>query len=189
LRAAYAQGGEKKAAPIATAYLDRFKNDRTALRDAAVVAMLFGDVDRSTAIEKQIVDSGRGESLDYNQLAWAALMAGKVTTATLELANRGMLVGNNDATGLMHTLAAVDAELDKPAEARATLLQRITALGEDEPDDNDWYVFGRIAECYGLSQEAASMYRRLERPKNELAILASSYALAQKRLKAIDGAK
>jgi len=185
LQAACASGGEKEASRIAAAHLDRFKNDTGALRSAALAEMSCGDAERSIAIEKQIVDSGRGLADDYNELAWAALMAGRVTPATLELANRGMLLANSASTALMHTLAAVDAELDKPAEARATLLQRIDAMGEEEPDDDDWYVFGRIAESYGLNQEAAAMYRRLERPKNELSIPASSYALAQKRLKAM----
>jgi len=62
-------------------------------------------------------------------------------------------------------------------------------LGEDEADDNDWYVFGRIAESYGLKDEAASMYRRLERPRNERLIPSSSYPLAQKRLRVIAAAK
>jgi hypothetical protein len=68
-------------------------------------------------------------------------------------------------------------------------LQRITVLGEDELDDNDWYVFGRIAESYGLDKDAVTMYRRLRRPKNEQAIASSSYALAQRRLKLIDAVK
>lgn len=80
---------------------------------------------------------------------------------------------------------AVEAELDKPAEARASLLQRMTGMGEDEPDDNDWYVFGRIAECYGLQQEAAGMYHRVQPPRNTLTVADSSYALAQRRLKSM----
>jgi hypothetical protein len=116
-------------------------------------------------------------------------MAGKVTPATLELANRGMMISNNKDASLLHTLAALQAELDKPSEARASLLQRIAALGEDEPDDNDWYAFGRIAEPYGPKRDAAAMYLRLERPKNEQAIPSSSYALAQRRLKSMNLAR
>jgi hypothetical protein len=63
----------------------------------------------------------------------------------------------------------------------------MNALSEEEPGDEDWYVFGRIAESYGLSQDAGTMYRRLRRPRNEHAVAASSYALAQKRLKFIEG--
>jgi tetratricopeptide (TPR) repeat protein len=185
LRAAYAAGGRSAANAILSANLQRFTQDVEGLRSAATIAMIFGDTERSGALEKQIVDSGRGTANDFNQIAWGDLMAGKVTAATLESANRGMLIANNQSTGLMHTLAAVYAELGKESDARATLLQRMAALKAAEPDDDDWYVFGRIAEQYGLQDAAAGMYRRLARPANELAIPASSYALARKRLQAM----
>jgi hypothetical protein len=57
--------------------------------------------------------------------------------------------------------------------------------GADEPDDEEWYVFGRIAEQYGLLEEAEAMYRRLAKPKNEAVIADTSYGLAQRRLKAM----
>jgi len=189
LRAAYAAGGQKEADRIATTNLDRFKNNVVALRGVAVTAMVFGDTTRSNEIEKHLIDSGRAQANDYNQLAWGDLMAGKTTASTLEIANKGMLLGGNESTGMMHTLAAVDAELGKEAEARAVLLQRMKLLGQPEPDDDDWYVLGRIAEQYGLTEEAAGMYRKLEKPTNELMVAASSYALAQRRLRAIETAK
>jgi tetratricopeptide (TPR) repeat protein/transglutaminase-like putative cysteine protease len=184
LRSAYALGGKEAADRIANANLARFKNNMGALRSAAATALSYADTERAIAIEKQIVDSGRGEVRDYNELAWADVVAGKVTAATLETANRGTMLGNNSSTALMHTLASVEVELGKTAEARAALLQRIDADGEDEPDDNDWYVFGRIAEEYGLADEAAAMYRRLRKPK-DTAIASSCYALAQRRLGAM----
>jgi hypothetical protein len=58
-------------------------------------------------------------------------------------------------------------------------------LAQDEPDDSEWYVFGRIAENFGLSEEATAMYRRLIKPSNERLIASSCYALAQQRLKAM----
>jgi len=185
VRTAYAAGGRKEADRVMNANLDRFKNDVDALRGVAVAAMSFGDADRSTVLEKQIVDSGQGQASDYNQIAWGDLMAGKVTAETLSIANKGVLLAGNESSSLLHTLAAVDAELGKESEARTTLLQRMKVLGSPEPDDEDWYVFGRIAEQYGFNQEAASMYRRLAKPQNELAIPATSYGLAQKRLAAM----
>ena len=189
LRAAYAAGGRQEADRIVHDNLDRFKNNVVALRGVAVTAMVFGDTNRSNEIEKQLIDSGRGQASDYNQLAWGDLMAGKATASTLEIANKGMLLGGNGSTGMMHTLAAVDAELGKEAEARAILLQRMKLLGTPEPDDDDWYVLGRIAEQYGLTNEAAGMYRKLEKPAVELSVAASSYALAQRRLKALETEK
>src|SRR5437868_9100180 len=76
MRAAYAAGGKKEADRIVSANLERFKNDVNGLRAVAVAAMTFGDTDRSTVIEQQIVDSGQGQASDYNQIAWGDLMAG-----------------------------------------------------------------------------------------------------------------
>ena len=54
-----------------------------------------------------------------------------------------------------------------------------------EPDDSCWYVFGRIAEQFGLADAARDYYGRLERPKTDRSIAVSSYTLAQKRLKGL----
>jgi len=189
LRAAYAAGGNSEASRIADAHLNRFKTNPVALRDAANIAEAFGDAERAMALSRQVIDSGRAQFGDYNSLAWAAIMAGKVDASTLETANRGAMLSNNKSAAVLHTLAAVEAELDRPAEARATLLQRMAQAGEDEPDDNDWYVFGRIAESYGLNEEAGGMYRRAQRPRNEEGLAASSYALAQHHLKSLAPAR
>jgi len=182
LKSAYASGGKKEAERIAGANLERFASNLDARRMAAAVAMHFGDTDRSNAMTQQIIDSGRGQAVDYNQLAWGQLMAGKATSTSMEMANKGILLDGNESLGLMHTVAAVDAELGKETDARQILLQMMKQESADEPNDNEWYVFGRIAEQYGLVMEAAGMYRKLEKPKEDFSIPASSYALAQKRL-------
>ena len=94
-------------------------------------------------------------------------------------------MGGKESTALLHTLAAVAAEIGREGEARTTLLERMKLEGADEPDDAEWYVFGRIAEQYGLGSDAETMYRKLSKPKDESAIPVSSYALAQRRLKAM----
>lgn len=184
LRSAYASGDRKAADRILDANLPRFKDDIAALRMVASVALGFGDADRCIAITKAIVDSGRAEATDYNQLAWADLVAGKVTAASIETASKGITPAN-PSPAILHTLAAVAAEIGRGSDARATLLQRMKLEGADQPDDEEWYVFGRIAEQYGLLDEAETMYRRLTKPKNEAAIPATSYGLAQRRLKAM----
>jgi hypothetical protein len=154
-----------------------------ALRAIAGVAMGFGDVETSAKLTRQIIDSGRATPGDYNQIAWGDLMSAKTGPASLEAANQGVLMmGNRATSGLLHTLAAVDADIGKETEARAVLLQHMKLDGSPEPLDADWYVFGRIAEEYGLTKDASAMYRRLERPKTDLGLAASSYALAQRRL-------
>jgi len=59
-------------------------------------------------------------------------------------------------------------------------------LNLDEPNDVYWYAFGRIAEQYGEREIAITDYRKLEKPKEPLAIPTSTYRLAQMRLKALN---
>jgi hypothetical protein len=59
-------------------------------------------------------------------------------------------------------------------------------LNLDEPNDDYWYAFGRIAEQYGERDTAVSDYRKLEKPKNAMMIPTSSWQLAQNRLKAME---
>jgi hypothetical protein len=40
------------------------------------------------------------------------------------------------------------------------------ALNLDEPDENYWYAFGRIAEQYGEHDAAIANYARVTKPKN-----------------------
>jgi hypothetical protein len=65
------------------------------------------------------------------------------------------------------------------------LLRAMDDLNLDEPDDDYWYAFGRIAEQYGERDAAISDYRKLEKPKEATMIPTSSWQLAQNRLKAM----
>ena len=56
----------------------------------------------------------------------------------------------------------------------------------DKPNDAYWYAFGRIAEQYGEREIAIADYRKLEKPKQLLAISSSTWRLAQMRLKAMN---
>jgi transglutaminase-like putative cysteine protease/tetratricopeptide (TPR) repeat protein len=189
LQGAFIAGGMREAESVIDANLSRFDQDLDALRAIASTAMVFGDTDRSIALTQKVIDAGQAKAEDFNRIAWSELMASKVTQTTLELSNRGMLLANSASTGLMHTLAAVDAELDREGDARQTILQRMKALGGGEPDDDEWYVFGRIAEQFGLNDAARSMYNKLQRPPNELFVAVSSYGLAQRRLRVLDSTR
>ena len=54
--------------------------------------------------------------------------------------------------------------------------------GQEEPEGNTWYVFGRIAEQYGIRDAALADYRRVEKPDIEEGIATTSWALAQRRI-------
>jgi hypothetical protein len=57
--------------------------------------------------------------------------------------------------------------------------------GLDEPDENCWFVLGRMAEQYGLFDVARDAYRRIPKQTEEAGVFDSVYQLAQKRLKGL----
>jgi tetratricopeptide (TPR) repeat protein len=77
------------------------------------------------------------------------------------------------------------AETGKTKEAHDLLLRAMDELNLDEPDDDYWYAFGRIAEEFGERETAIADYRKLQKPKIAIAIPTSSFQLAQNRLKAM----
>jgi hypothetical protein len=65
-------------------------------------------------------------------------------------------------------MSALMAEIGKTAEARALSLRAMDLRELDEPNDACWYVFGRIAEQFGLSEVALEDYARIVRPADLL---------------------
>jgi tetratricopeptide (TPR) repeat protein len=120
---------------------------------------------------------------DWNEYGWIALVAGDLTPEKVEAVRRG--VGNTNVAPILHTLASLAAEVGKGSEAREQVLGAMANWGFDEPDDACWYVFGRIAELYGVKDAAITYYSKLTAPKEVEDSNISTYALAQRRLKAL----
>jgi hypothetical protein len=83
--------------------------------------------------------------------------------------------------GSVHTLAAVQAETEKLKEARAGLLRYLGSA--DAPNDQVWYLEGRIAEALGLKDVAAGLYNRI--PKAQHPVGDGAYDIEQVRLKVL----
>jgi DNA-binding SARP family transcriptional activator len=79
--------------------------------------------------------------------------------------------------------------MGKTKEAREVLIHAMDLLDLDQPDENYWYAFGRIAEQYGERDVALADYARVTKPKRTVEILDSSYQLAQIRLKSLRSEK
>jgi len=94
----------------------------------------------------------------------------------------------HDSPAILHTLACLYAETGKTKEAHDLLLRAMDELNLDEPNDDYWYAFGRIAEQLGELDVAIADYRKLEKPKIAMAIPTSTYQLAQNRLNAMRAA-
>jgi len=167
-------------AKLANARLTRFPKDDDALRALGGAAMNRGDYASCDKYYRQVIEELRPSASDYNNIAWNALLSGVNLDRALDEARQAMqLPGAGPA--LLHTLASLYAETGKSLEAREALLQSMDDAGRDEPADHDWYVLGRIAENYGATDAALAAYKRVEKPKTDLA--SSTYVLAARRIK------
>jgi tetratricopeptide (TPR) repeat protein len=164
--------------------------DDTDIRRAFIyTAVAREDYARAHELGRKLVEDGKAEGQDLNGVAWNALFTGKVSQEDLEAATKSAQVTQNSSAGILHTLGCVYAEMGKTKEAREVLVQAIDLLGMDDLDANYWYGFGRIAEQYGETEAASADYEKAKKPKDDLQVPGSSYALAQKRLAAMKSAK
>ena len=129
-------------------------------------------------------DLGKENAELLNGLAWYALFTGKVTDDDVATAMKATQM-QKDAPYILHTLACLYAETGKTKEAHDLLLRAMDDWNLDEPNDEVWYVLGRIAEQYGERDIAIADYRKLKKPKEILAVPTSTWRLAQMRLKAM----
>ena len=165
--------------------LERMPGDVDALRARSYNAVARGNYAEAHAAFERLVADGKAEPSDLNGVAWEALFTGKIEASDIESALKGAQLSNNSAA-ILHTLGCAYAEVGKTKEAREVLVQAMDKLDLDEPDDNYWYAFGRIAEQYGERKTAMHNYNRVEKPKRAVEIPNSSYRLAQLRLAAME---
>ena len=134
-------------------------------------------LDQAHAVMLDLLETGDAHAGHYNDLAWVELFLGSHQEA-LEHA----LKSNEMQTAGpgLHTLACVYAELGRVDEARRTLEQLASYRKDGELLSVDWYVVGRIAEHFGLAEEARRAYRKVEKPEKPWPV--STYELAQRQL-------
>lgn len=173
-----------EAIALADARLKLFDGDADALQAKMRVEVGRGNYAAARAWAQKLIDQGKGDANLLNSMAWFALYTGKVEQADIATATKATQM-DRDNPAILHTLACLYAETGKTKEARDLLVRAMDELNLDEPDDDYWYAFGRIAEQYGERGVAITDYRKLEKPKTALAIPASTYQLAQNRLKAL----
>jgi tetratricopeptide (TPR) repeat protein len=140
-----------------------------------------GKVKEARATLAKLIDLGRADAQAYGNCAWYDLVLGKATDKTLEYASRAVQMTNFGTANVLHTLAAVYAELDKPEEAKQSLDKLLELREHGTPDEVDYYVIGRIAESYALKSAAQKAYAKVK--KSEKDHPTSTYRLVQQRLK------
>ena len=170
--------------------LQRFADDPWALRLLAEEAEYSsGDLSEAEARLRQIVQSGKAGAGDFNELAWLLLERGQVNDEALEYGQRAVTLSDYEQPAYLHTLASLYAEMGRTAEAYRILLQSLGARPGEAPGPDDWYVFGRLAEHYGLPDVARKYYKKVVPPKSPQAEPMSAHSLALRRLSALGDEK
>lgn len=181
-------GRYDEADAVAQIRLKRNPGDMPAMRSLAFNAQARGDYTKENIAWQKLIADGQPEAVDLNNASWSALFTGKVQSADVENALKANEL-DKDSPGYLHTLGCVYAEIGKTKEAREVLIQSMDAYDLDEPNENFWYAFGRIAEQYGERDVAVAYYKRVSKPEEAYQLNTSAYRLAQIRLADLENQK
>lgn len=166
--------------------LARLPEDPEVLSLVATSRLLLGDREGAERAMRRVVAAGRATPGVYNDAAWLTLFRGGASSESLGWARRAVEGGQGDAHAALNTLAAVYADLGRPAEARDVFLRSL----EDGRalEGADWYVHGRIAEGWSLPEAARAAYARVQPELVEGAEDPSgAHVLARRRLALLAG--
>jgi tetratricopeptide (TPR) repeat protein len=167
---------------IADERLKLFEGDADALQAKMRIEVSRGNYAAARVWIQKLIDQGKGDANLLNSMAWFALYTPKIDQSDVEVAVKATQM-DRDNPSILHTLACLYMETGKTKEAHDLLLRAMDELNLDEPNDDYWYAFGRIAEIYGEREIAIADYKKLEKPKLAMTISTSTYQLAQNRLK------
>jgi tetratricopeptide (TPR) repeat protein len=175
----------------AWAILERLKRSRP--QDGSIAIMEAdlagesGDYATADRLLGEILKKNPEDAWALNTVAWNKLFfenrSEEDAAKMLEHSQAAVRADGTPAHDDLHTLASVQAELNDPIQAMFTLRDAVTASANGEPDHVDWYVVARVAEHYGLPDEARRLYRLVEDEKSSKN---DTYELAQRRLRKLD---
>jgi len=165
--------------------LQRLPDDVDAIRAMFRVGMAKYDGDMMKKAMSKLDSLGKTDASDLNSYAWGALMRDQLDDDVIKRSQESVVKSGDKNASIAHTLACIYAEVGKPSQAREVLLHAMDISNQNEPNPSFWYVFGRIAEQYGMNDEAMDAYKHVEKPEFEAEIPGSTYELALRRMKVI----
>jgi Domain of Unknown Function with PDB structure (DUF3857)/Transglutaminase-like superfamily len=154
--------------------------------EGALADQLFemGDFVRGEKALDRLARAGALPAMVNNMRAWLRLLRGQLGPETLTAAVRAVESSQRHDASILHTLAAVEAEMNRPEDAYHTLLEEMDRRADDGSITGpEWFVIGRIAEGYEAVDAAREAYARVERPKQPSPL--DTWNLADRRLHAL----
>jgi len=146
------------------------------------VALADNDVPRAVKILEAETKAASGARHSFNELAWLEVTTNTNLQGALPAATEAVRLDSNDST--LQTKAVVEAEVGDLRAAMDDDRKAIELRPRNEPDGNDWYVLGRVAELIGQREDAIEAYRKVK-PTHPPRQVADSATLAQRRLTAL----
>lgn len=177
-------GRYDEALALADERLKLLENDSDAYEMKMEIEADRGNFAAAQGWAQKLADLGKEDAMLLNNETWYTLFTGKVDQADIAKAIRATEM-QKDAAYILHTLACLYAEVGNTKDAREVILRAMDDWNLEEPNDDVWYVLGRIAEQYGERDIALADYRKLQKPKEPLSVPTSTWRLAQIRLKAM----
>ncbi len=180
---------------LAQRWLRSHPEDPLALRLAARTAAHRGDLTAAALYLRHLVAGGQETAGDLNDLAWLALVRGQPDDQAFADAQQAVELSRFADPAALHTLAALCVERGRAAEGYRVAIEAIEVRpgqppgARGAPEAADWYIFGQLAETYGMPDEARRLYARVTRPPGEDADPLSTFRLAQARLAALGTVK
>lgn len=174
---------------LVAAEFDRFDAELAALRradpqdkDLKRMQLLSYAKRRDLAGAERFIreESWQPSAFEYNSLAWMSLFEPAVSAQALEYARKAVNLTQSANRAVLHTLAALYAATGRYEDARSLMDRCLELTIDGEPENEDWYVFGRIAEGYGFPDSARDAYRKVLPPTSPDRL--STWELAQRRL-------
>ncbi len=151
-------GHSAEAIRTAQAQLEKWPRQLDVRRVLSELRARAGDFEGAAREGEELLGLPRSNALDLNNAAWHRMVAGQLDEKTLSLAQRAVEgTGRLEATTL-NTLGTVYAEMGRPSEARAVVLEAMDLAESAEPDPSDWYIVGRLLESFGLISDAREAY-------------------------------
>ncbi len=157
------------AAALLDAALAKRPDDEKLISMHAKVALGVGGWDATLPwLDKLLALPAPGEQ-EYNNAAWLHLYYDPTPDKAHELGVRAEQSVKKLSSNVANTLAAIEAESDRPRSAVGYLWKSLAEHADRAPRSADWYVIGRIAESVGLRDDALAAYRRVDKD-SDLAI-------------------
>jgi tetratricopeptide (TPR) repeat protein len=158
-------------------------HDPLLLMEANALSQL-GRLGEARELLRQAVQTGNDSVLILNNLAWYDLCLGQVTSQSAEWAERAVQLAKNSSN--LHTLACIEAELGRYAQAKTALLESVPE--EDPMGAAAWFALGLIAQSLDDEASARACFQRVDAPENpeDPANPMTCKAMARKRLAAME---